>query len=166
MRASVCRYSEGCTSSFHMLLQGFRVVAVVQPRFFSHFREVQQDLSELGLPKGMLEILPGVTPEADPAVLHELLRKVDCLQFTGSSAMFRGLVSKAYDLGNFGLQHAGEVCGLNLVRLATHPAVVQGAAWAAMANNGELCTSASLLSYDPVRDCQGCTGKVPVQTWT
>merc|ERR1712136_591932 len=26
---------------------------------------------------------------------------------------------------------------------------VQGAAWAAMANNGELCTSASLLSYDP-----------------
>ena len=80
MRASVCRYSEGCTSSFHMLLQGFRLVAVVQPRFFSHFREVKQDLSELGLPKGMLEILPGVTPEADRAVLHELLRKVDCLR--------------------------------------------------------------------------------------
>ena len=64
----------------------------------------------------MLEILLGIIPEADPAVLHELLRRVDCLQFTGSSAMFRGLGSKAYDLGNFGLQHAGEVCGLNLVR--------------------------------------------------
>ena len=34
---------------------------VVQPRFFSHFREVQQYFSELGLPKGMLEILPGIT---------------------------------------------------------------------------------------------------------
>ena len=36
-----------------------------------------------------------------------------CLQFMGSSAMFRGLVSKAYDLGNFGLQHVGEVCVLS-----------------------------------------------------
>ena len=105
IRASVCRYSEGCTSSFHKLLQGFRVVAVVQPRFFSHFREVQQYFSELGLPKGMLEILPGIT-QARVVAQGGL-----CLQFMGSSAMFRGLVSKAYDLGNFGLQHVGEVCG-------------------------------------------------------
>jgi len=143
----------GMKDIFHMLLQGFRVVAVVQPRFFSHFREVQQDLSELGLPKGMLEILPGITPEADPAVLHELLRRVDRLQFTGSSPCFVASFPKHTILATFGLQHAGEVSGLNLVRLAgvsgTHPAVVQGAAWAAMANNGELCTSASLLSYDP-----------------
>ena len=80
-------------------------VAVVQPRFFSHFREVQQYFSELGLPKGMLEILPGIT-QARVVAQGGL-----CLQFTGSSAMFRGLVSKAYDLGNFGLQHVGEVCG-------------------------------------------------------
>ena len=39
----------------------WRSVCVVQPRFFSHFREVQQYFSELGLPKGMLEIPPGIT---------------------------------------------------------------------------------------------------------
>ena len=83
------------------------MVAVVQPRFFSHFREVQQYFSELGLPKGMLEILPGIT-QARVVAQGGL-----CLQFTGSSAMFRGLVSKAYDLGNFGLQHVGEVCVLS-----------------------------------------------------
>ena len=80
--------------------------------------------------------------------------------------MFRGLVSKAYDLGNFGLQDAGEVSGLNLVRLAgvsgAHAAVVQGPAWAAMANNGELCTSASLLSYDPLHQFK--FGRDPTDT--
>ena len=75
-------------------------------RFFSHFREVQQYFSELGLHKGMLEILPGIT-QARVVAQGGL-----CLQFTVSSAMFRGLVSKAYDLGNFGLQHVGEVCVL------------------------------------------------------
>eukprot|EP00971_Amphidinium_carterae_P033059 650788-Amphidinium_carterae.1 len=54
-----------------MLLQGFRVVAVVQPRFFVHYREIQRDLEELGLPKGVVDIVPGITPDADPAVLHE-----------------------------------------------------------------------------------------------
>ena len=83
------------------------MVAVVQPRFFSHFREVQQYFSDLGLPKGMLEILPGIT-QAQVVAQGGL-----CLQFTGSSAMFRGLASKAYDLGNFGLQQVGEVCVLS-----------------------------------------------------
>jgi len=136
-----------------MLLQGFRVVAVVQPRFFVHYREIQRDLEELGLPKGVVDIVPGITPDADPAVLHEVLKRVDRLQFTGSSMMFKSLVSKAFELGNLRLQHAGEVSGLNKVRLdavsVSHPAAAQGSAWAAMANNGELCTSASLIEFDP-----------------
>ena len=43
---------------------------------------------------------------------HELLRKVDCVS---SSRDHRPcfVVSKAYDLGNFGLQHVGEVCVLS-----------------------------------------------------
>ena len=68
---------------------------------------MQQYFSELGLPKGMLEILPGIT-QARVVAQGGL-----CLQFTGPSAMFRGLASKAYDLGNFGLQHVGEVCVLS-----------------------------------------------------
>ena len=71
------------------------MVAVVQPRFFSHFREVQQYFSELGLPKGMLEILPGIT-QARVVAQGGL-----CLQFTGQSRpCFVASYSKAYDLGN------------------------------------------------------------------
>lgn len=59
------------------------------------------------------------------------------------------MVQKALELGNRRMEHAGEVSGLNKVVLrgvsATHPAVARGTAWAAMANNGELCTSASVL---------------------
>mmetsp|Transcript_67237 Transcript_67237/g.161134 ORF Transcript_67237/g.161134 Transcript_67237/m.161134 type:complete len:890 (+) Transcript_67237:68-2737(+) len=143
----------GLKDAVLMLLQGFRIVLVVQPRFFPHYREIQKDMEEIGLPKGMLDVMPGITPDADPAVLHEVLRRVDRLQFTGSSMMFQSLVAKAYDLGNLRLQHAGEVSGLNKVRLdgvsISHPAAAQGSAWAAMANNGELCTSASLLEFDP-----------------
>ncbi|CAE8682478.1 unnamed protein product [Polarella glacialis] len=143
----------GLKDAFHMLLKGFRILLVVQPRFFPHFKEVQRDLIECGLPEGLLEVIPGITPEADPAVLHEALRQVDRLQFTGSSAMFRTLVLKAYELGNLRMEHAGEVSGLNKVRLdgvsVSHPAVATGTAWAAMANNGELCTSASLVEFDP-----------------
>mmetsp|Transcript_24742 Transcript_24742/g.44759 ORF Transcript_24742/g.44759 Transcript_24742/m.44759 type:complete len:853 (+) Transcript_24742:54-2612(+) len=143
----------GLKDAFHMLLKGFRILLIVQPRFFPHFREVQLDLEECGLPAGILEVLPGITPEADPGVLHEALKHVDRLQFTGSSAMFKSLVLKAIELGNLRMEHAGEVSGLNKVRLdgvsVSHPAVARGTAWAAMANNGELCTSASLVEFDP-----------------
>lgn len=146
----------GIKDTFHMLLKGFRVLLVVQPRFFPHFREIQLSLSSCGLPDGLVEVLPGITPEADPAVLHEALKHVDRLQFTGSSQMFKGLVLKAIELGNTRMEHAGEVSGLNKVRLngvsASHPAVARGTAWAAMANNGELCTSASLVEFDPALD--------------
>lgn len=146
----------GIKDTFHMLLKGFRVLLIVQPRFFPHFREIQLSLSSCGLPDGLVEVLPGITPEADPAVLHEALKHVDRLQFTGSSQMFKSLVLKAIELGNTRMEHAGEVSGLNKVRLngvsASHPAVARGTAWAAMANNGELCTSASLVEFDPALD--------------
>ena len=99
--SSAAEETIGFSDKSFQLLQGFRVVAVVQPRFFSHFREVQQYFSELGLPKGMLEILPGSGTSCCARWM--------CLQFTGSSAMFRGLVSKAYDLGWF----AAQVCVLS-----------------------------------------------------
>merc|ERR1719313_3109924 len=102
----------------------------------------------------MLEVIPGITPEADPDVLHEVLKKVDRLQFTGSSAMYKNLVKKAYELGNLRLEHGGEVSGMNKILLdgvsTSHPAVLHGVAWGAMANNGELCTSTSLVEFDPV----------------
>jgi len=142
----------GLKDTFHMLLKGFRVLLIVQPRFFPHFREIQLDLASCGLPDGLVEVLPGITPDADPEVLHEALRHVDRLQFTGSSAMFKSLVLKALELGNLRMEHAGEVSGLNKVRLdnvsVSHPAVARGTCWAAMANNGELCTSASLVEFD------------------
>jgi len=143
----------GLKDALHVLLEGFRVLLVVQPRFFPHFKEIKDDLVACGLPQDMVEVIPGITPEADPDVLHEVLKNVDRLQFTGSSAMYKALVKKAYELGNLRLEHGGEVSGLNKVRLdgisVEHPAAAAGSAWAAMANNGELCTSASLLEFDP-----------------
>jgi len=149
--------SNFCTLSvkdaIHNLLEGYRVLLICQPRFFPHLKEVQQDLADVGLPRGLFEVLPGITPDADPEVLHEALRTVDRLQFTGSSAMFKGLVLKAFELGNLRMEHAGEVSGLNKVRLdgvsASNPAALAGSSWAAMGNNGELCTSASLIEFDP-----------------
>lgn len=143
----------GLKDVFHNLLQGFRVVAVVQPHFMPHYVEIQRDLQECGLPKGLFEVFPGITPDADPEVLHTVLRHVDRLQFTGSSGMFQGLVKKAFDLGNLRMEHAGEVSGLNKVRLdgvsIKNAAATAGCQWATMANNGELCTSASLIEFDP-----------------
>lgn len=142
----------GLKDAVHNMLEGFRVILVVQPRFFPHFREIQRDLAECGLPDGLVEVLPGITPEADPEVLHEVLKHVDRLQFTGSSPMFKSLVLKAYELGNLRMEYAGEVSGINKVRFdgvsAAHPAAATGAAWAAMANDGELCTSASMIEFD------------------
>ncbi|CAE7808684.1 unnamed protein product [Symbiodinium sp. CCMP2456] len=127
----------GLKDTFHMLLKGYRVLLIVQPRFFPHFREIQLDLASCGLPDGLVEVLPGITPDADPEVLHEALRHVDRLQFTGSSDMFKSLVLKALELGNLRMEHAGEVSGLNKVRLdnvsVSHPAVARGTCWAAMA---------------------------------
>lgn len=143
----------GLKDAIHVLLQGFRVLMIVQPRFLPQFREVQKDLEAVGLNPALFEVLPGITPEADPATLHEALKTADRLQFTGSSAMFKSLVGKALELGNLRMENGGEVSGLNKMRFdgvsASHPAVVAGAAWAAMANNGELCTSASLIEFDP-----------------
>jgi len=143
----------GVKDMVHILLHGYRVLCVVQPRFVPLYLEIQKDLTECGLPAGMLEVLPGISPDADPGVLEEALRLVDRLQFTGSSAMFKNLVAKAFSLGNLRLEYAGEISGLNKVRLdgvsVTHPAAAAGTSWAAMANNGELCTSASLLEFDP-----------------
>ena len=77
----------GLKDAFHMLLKGFRVLLLVQPRFYPHFQVIKESLSSCGLADGMLEVLPGITPEADPNVLHEALRHVHRLQFTGSSTM-------------------------------------------------------------------------------
>eukprot|EP00928_Gymnodinium_smaydae_P013761 TRINITY_DN14996_c0_g2_i1.p1 TRINITY_DN14996_c0_g2~~TRINITY_DN14996_c0_g2_i1.p1 ORF type:complete len:900 (+),score=238.97 TRINITY_DN14996_c0_g2_i1:72-2771(+) len=158
----------GLKDVFHELLKGYTIIAVVQPRFFAHYLEIQRDFEECGLPAGLFEVVPGITPDADPEVLHEVLRRVDRLQFTGSSAMFRSLVLKAYELGNLRLEHGGEVSGLNKVRLdgvsATHPAAAAGAAWAAMANNGELCTSASIIEFDPATGDSADTVKAALES--
>ena len=62
-----------------------------QPQFFSHFREVQQYFSELGLPKGMLEILPGITQARVVAQHHHLVSPFSSLwaeEDLGSEVVF------------------------------------------------------------------------------
>ena len=57
----------------------------------------------------MVKLATEIEESAGTAVLHEVLRGVDRFQVTGSSAVCRGLVSRAYDLGNFSLQHSSNL---------------------------------------------------------
>ena len=135
-----------------MLLQGYRVLCVVQPRFYRHYQMFAEEFTNAGILPGMLDILPGITPDADPQVLHYAVNNVSRLQFTGSSAMFKSLVLKAHEMGNLGLDYAGEISGVNKIRVSgvsvLDPTITQSAAFAVSANHGEYCTSASAIEVD------------------
>lgn len=140
--------------AIHMTLEGYRVVLVCQPRFFAHFQAIEAQFRECGL--DCIDIVPGLCSDADPTVLDTVLSKADRLQYTGSSETFRSLRSRAFEIGNRSLSAAGQVSGINKVELhgvsVTHPAPKAGVTWAATANHGELCTSASLVEFDPAVD--------------
>lgn len=93
------------------LLHGFRVLTIVQPQAFSFFEGMQQDLTACGLPHGLLEVLPGIAPKADPEVLRYIMREVDRLQFSGDTAMLKKLIQQAYEQNNTKLEYAGDVGG-------------------------------------------------------
>ena len=121
---------------------------------------------------GLLDILPGLTPEADPNVLYTALKHVQRLQMTGSSNMCRHLVEKAFEVGNKGINYAGEVSGLNKFQVKgislDDPAITKSLAHSICNNNGELCTSVSAIEVDTdfcsLEDAKNAIEKVQLRT--
>ncbi|MGR5132473.1 aldehyde dehydrogenase [Vibrio alfacsensis] len=109
--------------------------------------------SQAGIPDGVLQVLPGFGHEAGQALaLHN---DVDCITFTGSTAVGKKLLSFA---GESNLKRAFMECGGKSPHIIHHDVkdIEKAAATAATAicyNQGEVCTAGSrLLVHSSIKD--------------
>ena len=143
----------------YLILQGYAVTVAVQPRYFRIYSDLlgcfQQAASDFSTAAtNGLRILPLLTRASEPALLEATLH-VSALRFTGSSALFKKLVTHAVARGNHSLDFGGEISGINKTLIAesilhpeNHPTVVAGTHWSVVANNGELCSSTSVIESE------------------
>ena len=133
----------------YLALQGYSVTLAVQPRYFRIYEDIikvwRGEISDI-FP---VRVLPLVTRQSEPGLLEAVLH-VQALRFTGSSNLFRKLVVHAVKGGNVSLDYGGEISGINKTMILqgvpeTHPVVVEGTHWSVVANNGELCSSTSVI---------------------
>ncbi|MGX9521867.1 aldehyde dehydrogenase [Vibrio mediterranei] len=108
---------------------------------------------QAGIPDGVLQVLPGFGHEAGQALaLHN---DVDCITFTGSTAVGKKLLSFA---GESNLKRAFMECGGKSPHIVHHDVkdIEKAAATAASAicyNQGEVCTAGSrLLVHSSIKD--------------
>jgi gamma-glutamyl-gamma-aminobutyraldehyde dehydrogenase/4-guanidinobutyraldehyde dehydrogenase/NAD-dependent aldehyde dehydrogenase len=109
--------------------------------------------TKAGIPDGVLQVLPGFGHEAGQALaLHN---DVDCITFTGSTAVGKKLLSFA---GQSNLKRAFMECGGKSPHIIHHDVkdIEKAAATAASAicyNQGEVCTAGSrLLVHSSIKD--------------
>lgn len=109
--------------------------------------------SQAGIPDGVLQVLPGFGHEAGQALaLHN---DVDCITFTGSTAVGKKLLSFA---GESNLKRAFMECGGKSPHIIHHDVkdIEKAAATAATAicyNQGEVCTAGSrLLVHSSIKE--------------
>jgi len=128
----------------YLALQGFKVTLAVQPRYFRIYADIRAVWPHF-------DLLPLVTRPAEQALLSASTH-VAALRFTGNSKLFKQLVTYAVRAGNVDLDYGGEISGINKTVIAdsvsaaeTDPVVVQGLHWSITANNGELCSSTSVV---------------------
>lgn len=108
---------------------------------------------QAGIPDGVFQVLPGFGHEAGQALaLHN---NVDCITFTGSTAVGKKLLSFA---GESNLKRAFMECGGKSPHIVHHDVkdIEKAAATAASAicyNQGEVCTAGSrLLVHSSIKD--------------
>ncbi len=108
---------------------------------------------QAGIPDGVFQVLPGFGHEAGQALaLHN---DVDCITFTGSTAVGKKLLSFA---GESNLKRAFMECGGKSPHIVNHDVkdIEKAAATAASAicyNQGEVCTAGSrLLVHSSIKD--------------
>src|SRR3984957_16191441 len=103
-----------------------------------------QILSEAGLPRGVVNVVNGIGPEAGaPLVRHP---KIDAISFTGSTEVGR-LVAEA-TAPSFKPCHL-EMGGKNILIVledANLDLAVEGAVWAGFGTTGQRCTAASRVA--------------------
>ena len=100
---------------------------------------------EAGLPLGVLNVVPGLGPEAGAALSRHL--DVDVLAFTGSGATGAQLLRDAADsnLKKVYLELGGKTPNVVFADAPDLAAAAQTAAWGVTFNQGQMCTAASRL---------------------
>ena len=109
--------------------------------------------AEAGLPDGVLNILPGIGPEAGRALaLHD---DVAALLFTGSTAVGKLLMGYAAqsNLKSVSLECGGKSANIVLRDVPDMDRAVQAAAMGVFQNQGQICNAGTRLLLDaPIHD--------------
>ena len=109
--------------------------------------------SEAGLPDGVLNVLPGIGPEAGRALaLHE---QVAALAFTGSTAVGKLLMTYAgqSNMKKVSLECGGKSANIVLADCPDIDRAVEAAAMGAFQNQGQICNAGTRLVLErPIRD--------------
>lgn len=101
--------------------------------------------AEAGIPEGVLQVLPGMGPEAGKALARHM--DVDCIAFTGSGEVGKLLLRYA---GETNMKRVSLECGgktPHIVMADSHDldAAANAAAWGIFFNQGEVCNAGSRL---------------------
>lgn len=101
--------------------------------------------AEAGIPEGVLQVLPGMGPEAGKALARHM--DVDCIAFTGSGEVGKLLLRYA---GQTNMKRVSLECGgktPHIVMADSHDldAAANAAAWGIFFNQGEVCNAGSRL---------------------
>lgn len=108
---------------------------------------------EAGLPKGVLQVVPGLGEEAGQAIgLHN---DVDCVAFTGSAEIGKLFLQYAgrSNMKRISLECGGKSPHIILADCHDVDEAAQAAAWGIFYNQGEVCNAGSrLLVQDSIKD--------------
>lgn len=105
-------------------------------------------VDEVGLPPGVLSIIPGGMAAGDRLVTHE---DVDCVSFTGSTAVGRAIMaSAAATLKRVRLELGGKSASI-ILDDAPLEAAVDGTLPASFLNNGEACIALTRMLVPEAR---------------
>lgn len=104
--------------------------------------------AEAGIPDGVFNVLPGFGDTVGEALARHM--DVDCLAFTGSTAVGKKLMEFAgqSNMKRVWLECGGKSPNIVLADVADLDAAANAAAWGIFFNQGEMCSAASRLIVD------------------
>ena len=104
--------------------------------------------AEAGIPDGVFNVLPGFGDTVGEALARHM--DVDCLAFTGSTAVGKKLMEFAgqSNMKRVWLECGGKSPNIVLADAADLDAAATAAAWGIFFNQGEMCSAASRLIVD------------------
>ena len=120
------------------LLAGCTVVVKPAPESPLNALLLAEMIAEIGLPEGVVSVLPGDAAVGEYLVKHP---GVDKVSFTGSTAAGRAVAAAcATDLRRVSLELGGKSAAIVLAD-ADPGAVATGVRWASLSNSGQICNA-------------------------